>query len=257
MRDRDDKLYAEDEAAEEDVIALQAIAAMLEVDGDNELAWAQREALAAVGNEALVLKARREERERREAAERRARRRARRREEERRAAREEVARVEAARRERAAQEAAEARTRAERQERARRQEEARREVPRRRRAENRRRVAPVRPSPAAPTPPVDRSAPPVVGEQSPVTGARSQPRQRDSEPPAASKEPDRVLQNEQPPLTEADLADWRSRLGLTQQAAADRLGVRQGTISKAESRRDKALGPALQATLVAVLAEGP
>ncbi len=256
MRDRDDKQYGEDEAAEEDVIALQAIAAMLEVDGDDELAWAQREALAAVGNEALVLKARREERERQEAAERRARRRAHRREE-RRVAREEAARAEAARRERAAREAAEARTRAERQKRARRQEEARREALRRRRVEKRRRVAPARPAPAAAPPPVNRAPPPVVGEQSPVTGARSQPRQRDAEPPAALKEPDRVLQTEQPPLTGADLARWRSRLGLTQQAAADRLGVRQGTISKAQSRRDKALGPALQAALAALLADGP
>lgn len=38
-------------------------------------------------------------------------------------------------------------------------------------------------------------------------------------------------------FTGADLADWRKRRGLTQQAAADLLGVRQGTVSKAESRR--------------------
>ena len=74
-------------------------------------------------------------------------------------------------------------------------------------------------------------------------------------PAPVLKEPDRFHQDEQPPLTGADLADWRSRLGVTQQAAADRLGVRQGTISKAEGRRDKALGPAVQAALAAVLAE--
>ena len=43
----------------------------------------------------------------------------------------------------------------------------------------------------------------------------------------------------------AELARWRARLDLTQQAAADRLGVRQGTISKAESRADVPLGPSL------------
>jgi len=86
-------------------------------------------------------------------------------------------------------------------------------------------------------------------------------RQRDVEQaiasPAALKEPDRFHQAGQTPLTGADLRGWRSRLGLTQQAAADRLGVRQGTISKAEGRRDKALGPAVQAALAAALAEGP
>jgi DNA-binding transcriptional regulator YiaG len=50
-------------------------------------------------------------------------------------------------------------------------------------------------------------------------------------------------------LTGADLATWRKRLGLTQQAAADRLGVRQGTISKAESRARKPLGPTLHQAL--------
>lgn len=266
MRDRDDKMDGEDEAAEEDVIALHAIAAMLEVDGDDELAWAQREALAAIGNEALVLKARREEEDRRMAADRRARRRARRREEERRAAREEAARVETARRERAAREAeearAQARIRTERRERARRQEEARRADLRRRRIEERRRAAPARHSPAVGTQPstprVDRSTPPEFEKR--PTGAKVQPRHdvehRSGSPPAL-KEPDRFHQAEQPPLTGTDLANWRSRLGLTQQAAADRLGVRQGTISKAEGRQYKALGPAVQAALASVLAEAP
>jgi len=56
------------------------------------------------------------------------------------------------------------------------------------------------------------------------------------------------------PLTGANLAAWRSRLGLTQRAATDRLSVRQGTISKGEARRVNALGLALQAALAAVLA---
>ena len=253
MRDRDDVA----EAAEEDVIALHALAALLEVDGDDELAWAQREALAAVGNEALVLKGRREERERREAAERRARRRARQREEERRAAREEAARVEAVRREREARKAAEARARAERRERARRQEEVRREAVRRRRIEERRQAAAAGPSPTVETLRVDRPAPPAAASQSPATVAKVRPPKRDVEqrpvPPPVLKEPDRFLQAEQPPLTGADLADWRSRLGLTQQAAADRLGVRQGTISKAEGKRDAVLGPTLLAALADAL----
>jgi DNA-binding transcriptional regulator YiaG len=51
------------------------------------------------------------------------------------------------------------------------------------------------------------------------------------------------------PLTGRDLAAWRASLGLTQQQAADRLGVRQGTVSKAEGRGEKALGPAVGAAL--------
>ena len=56
-------------------------------------------------------------------------------------------------------------------------------------------------------------------------------------------------------LTGADLAIWRSRLDLTQQAAADRLGVRQGTISKAESKGRVKLGPTLLLALAAALAK--
>ena len=64
---------------------------------------------------------------------------------------------------------------------------------------------------------------------------------------AAPEAPDRFLIGESTPtLTGADLAAWRARHGLTQQVAADRLGVRQGTVSKAESRGAGALGPALR-----------
>jgi hypothetical protein len=55
----------EDEAA----IALRAVEAWLDVEGDDDLAQASREALAAIAQEALAMK---EARERREAAERRA-----------------------------------------------------------------------------------------------------------------------------------------------------------------------------------------
>jgi hypothetical protein len=61
--------------------------------------------------------------------------------------------------------------------------------------------------------------------------------------------------NEAPPLTGADLTAWRTRHGLTQQAAADRLGVRQGTVSKAEGRSGALLGPALRDALADVLAD--
>ncbi len=43
-------------------------------------------------------------------------------------------------------------------------------------------------------------------------------------------------------------------IGLTQQAVADRLGVRQGTISKSESKGDVELGPTLLRALAAALA---
>ena len=261
MRDRDDELNGEkdgdDEVAEEDLVALHVIAAMLEVDGDDELAWAQREALAAVGDEALALKSRRENRERREVAERRARKRARREEDER-AVREAAARVEAARRSQAAQEAAEARAqaraRAERRERTRQQEEVRRTA--QRQAEVRRPLL-ARPSPTVaashPVTRVDRPSPPAVAERPTVAAARiarvEDTSEQRSTPVVALKEPERFLRTDGASLTGADLAGWRSRISLTQQAAADRLGVRQGTVSKAESKRGAALGPTdIQAT---------
>ena len=55
-------------------------------------------------------------------------------------------------------------------------------------------------------------------------------------------------------LIGADLADWRKRRGLTQQAAADLLGGRQGMVSKAEGRRGAALGEALNDALAGLLA---
>jgi len=255
------------------VLVLSALAALLEVDGDDELAWAQREALAAVGDEALALKARREAREERRAAERRAFKRARRegreRAEREEAARNDAARVQAVRQERAAREAAEARAQAqamaERQERARREQEARRKALRHQRAVDQRRAvqAPsVRPEspPSRPTStghPAERRTPVA----SPVRAAAPTPSGKELpdasvEQHDALKEPDRFLQSDRA-LTGADLAAWRSGLGLTQQAAADRLGVRQGTVSKAESRRDGALGAALREALAGALAEEP
>ena len=69
--------------------------------------------------------------------------------------------------------------------------------------------------------------------------------------------PQPVRSDTRTPLTGADLASWRSRLGLTQQAAADRLGVRQGTISKSERKGRVKLGPTLLRALAAALAKEP
>jgi len=51
------------------------------------------------------------------------------------------------------------------------------------------------------------------------------------------------------PLTGADLRAWRTGQGLNQVEAASKLGVTQGSISKAEGTPGKALGPALQQAL--------
>lgn len=59
--------------------------------------------------------------------------------------------------------------------------------------------------------------------------------------------------SERATLTGADLASWRSRLGLNQTAAASRLGVGQGTISKAEAKELTPLGPTRLRALAAAL----
>ncbi len=55
-------------------------------------------------------------------------------------------------------------------------------------------------------------------------------------------------------LTGSDLAAWRAHRGYNQQAAAKHLGVGQGTISKAERKGSKPLGPTLQRALASALA---
>jgi hypothetical protein len=87
------------------------------------------------------------------------------------------------------------------------------------------------------------------------------PRPPREQPPAAAPPPPRkpapmaVVPIAAMPrqLTGADLAAWRSRRGLTQVAAAARLGVTQGTISKAESKPRRPLGPTLQIALTRIL----
>jgi len=56
-----------------------------------------------------------------------------------------------------------------------------------------------------------------------------------------------------PSQTGADLKAWRQGEGLTQQEAAARLGVAQGTISKAESRGGRALGESMRRVLADAL----
>ncbi len=72
-------------------------------------------------------------------------------------------------------------------------------------------------------------------------------------PPERQEHPNETLS----PLTGTDLAAWRARHGLNQQAAAKRLGVGQGTISKAERKADKPLGPSVSQALTAVMASEP
>lgn len=65
-------------------------------------------------------------------------------------------------------------------------------------------------------------------------------------PPAVARE---LVVEAGPALTGADLAAFRRSAGLTQVAAAQRLGVTQGTISKAEGNPRSVLGPGLQEAL--------
>lgn len=259
MNPHDDE-WDDDGIEDEEAVALRAVEAWLDVEGDDELAQASREALAAIAQEALAMK---EARERREAAARRA---EARRERERRAERER----------------ADARERAERWEAERKARDARLAAVERAhaRAQGERRVEPapastgrqeaVRRAWERPVLPARRvEAPPVViAEDEPDDRDVDDAERADDaaemgwEPFEASpaedapEEPDRFLIGEAAPaLTGADLAAWRARHGLTQQVAADRLGVRQGTVSKAESRGAGALGPALREALAGVLAE--
>jgi len=228
----------DEEWEDEELIAARALVAFMEVEGDDELAQVHREALALVAQEAVALKERREARERQEE---RARRRV-----EARAVREELARRKAEQRQR---EAAEERARLAREAR------ARREALRRQRAEEARRLREERKArPIAR--PARRSASPACVAVEEAHGDGHQATDRATgRVPAAAEEPvvpallKVVPSDDLPALTGADLAEWRAGLGLTQQAAADRLGVRQGTISKAEGRRDKVLGESVRRAL--------
>lgn len=263
----------------EDEIAAYAVSVWEEIDGDDELAEASREALVLIAQEALAKK---EARLRREAASRR-----------RQLAQERAAQEARLARRRAERDPAEARDREERWQAECVAREARfaaverahtpGEVPQR--AEFQRGVA-VRTGARPTWAGAGRSAPwGRRGERgSSVAPPASRvvideeldedetPRHLDADNAAADlgagwegvdakeaeappEEPIRfVYPEDRPPLTGADLGAWRARHGLTQQGAADRLGVRQGTVSKAESRHGDALGPALRDSLAEALA---
>jgi len=265
MNPHDDEWDEDDDGIEdEEAIALRAAEAWLNVEGDDELAQASREALAAVAQEALAMK---EARERREAAARRAearRERERRAERERAEARERAERWEAERRARdarlAAVERAHARAQGERRVAAAPAPTARQEAVRR---TWERPVFPARPVRAVEAPPVvvaedkldDRDVDDAEqGDEATEVGWEEFEVSPADDPPEESNRV--VIGDTALALTGADLAVWRARHRLTQQAAADRLGVRQGTVSKAESRGTGALGPALREALAGVLAEG-
>jgi len=313
MEDWDEYDDNEDEASE-DQLAMEAFDAFMEVEGDDEVAQASREALAAITESALALKANREARERRVALEHAAERKrhealARQKKElARQDARERTKRsAEAERQERArlAQEARRLARERERLQLEREQFELRRQGEEARQAERRRRraVAEQR-KPVANQPPVAarektgrrrkagarrsgamarRAAPPATPVALPSKVAKAHPPRSPRNPPTprpdlqrvasdfkdagATATADLLMRRSQPEpprsrsgrpdnhaaLTGADLANWRSRHGLTQSAAARRLGVGQGTISKAESKGATPLGPALLRALAPVL----
>jgi len=287
MRDRDewDDEEPEDGEGGEDEIALSAVQAWLDVEGDDDLAQAQREALTAIAEEALAMKERREERQRQEAYSRKLAQREQRREQE---------RAELARQRREAWEREQVRRQREEERRvAREQEEAqrqRREAERRaaqeradararaeqlaaeRRAQEARRAALERVPPTSDPPrwalADDEPERLDDGDEADAAeeAALSETDWEAFEVPVApdgevegdgADEPEplplRPAATEPAVLTGADLADWRKRRVLTQQAAADLLGVRQGTVSKAEGRRGAVLGEALQDALAAAL----
>jgi hypothetical protein len=267
VEDEDDDVEEDEDDGVEDEIAAYAVSVWEEIDGDDELAEASREALVLIAQEALAKK---EARLRRE---------------------------EAARQRRLARDRAEADERFARREAERRAQEAHRRAV----EEAHTRIVPVdaRQPGRAPTPPASAVAGRRVGSAQmvarvarPVVPVRAERRPLPMETPdedddaefddladdfrEAATEAARVVLadvvpgtvqhgsrsaeepirfpsgHEAPPLTGADLTAWRTRHGLTQQAAADRLGVRQGTVSKAEGRSGALLGPALRDALARV-----
>ena len=273
-----DEFDDEDEASE-DQIALDAFDAFMDVEGDSDIAQASREALAAITESALALKARRQAREQREALQQAA-------ERERQAtlARQEEERVRREAHQRT-ERRAERRARAHTEDRARLEQEARRlalergrlriqqeQFEARRRKEEVRKARRERPLADANREPKAATRPPVTNQKKSakrlgVDDRRAVATTRRVERPAnpAARSSKRVqpvppIPSPRPAntggratLTGADLVGWRSRLGLTQTTAASRLGVGQGTISKAEAKESASLGPTLLRALAAAL----
>ena len=247
------------ETDEDEGLAL-ALTALMEVEGEDEIALAQLEALALVVEEGVAI------RERREAREQEAQLRRERAEEQRREADRRARRV---RHEQAAQARAEAEELA----------LARREALRRRRIEAHRRLhketgqQPAHAQRPVARPPIQRIEAKPVQRILPASHApgrqprvveRSEPMAKVMTPSpecrrgtvsASMPAPSVPKDDRVPMLTGADLGAWRERLGLTQSAAADRLGVRQGTISKAEGRAARTLGETLQGALAEALSK--
>lgn len=318
--DQDDGDDVEDDAdpndGMEEEIALDAVTAWLEIEGDDDLAQVQREALVEIAQAALAQKERREARERAAHRPVRAEERA------------EAERREAAVRARRAQRAVEevrAREVEERRELARRAE---RDATRRREAEVRAQSAaqakrsvvravdrpdpqpprvgaqrqavsaaaspvvapsvartvtpvpftpPAASAPSAPTVSPAIPAPPILVEPAAIerldlglvgddSGNRDATTAANREVLASASVAEPLVaqvvvapasDDGLPALTGADLAAWRDRLGLTQQAAADRLAVGQGTVSKGESRSQSILGPTVRRALAAALGCSP
>jgi hypothetical protein len=253
-------LDEEPDDEDEDAIAARAVIAWTEIEGNDELSRASREALVLIAQEALAKK---EARRRREAAARRA--------EAQRVAesraewsrvvpRDQAERWEAERRARDERLAAVARNHAE--------PSVERQVDRRRASPGHREVAPAvrvpslvsahpegratTPVPVARWDPDEHHGEPDEDDAAQEVGWEAFDAPRTSDPPEA---PVRYLFAADV-LSGVDLAAWRAQLGLTQQAAADRLGVRQGTVSKAESRGGEALGAALREALAAEIERG-
>lgn len=316
MNGRDDEWDDDEDLCEEDEVALKALTALLDVEGDGELAQASREALAVIGDEAMAMKKRRLEAER-EAA---------------------VARRAAAVPQEPEPPRPSVAPRAPAIVRAARVPGPRREPPRppgpprptavARAPEPRegariappvsRPVVPVRVPPIAPKPvglpsvvaaspraetptrptrvparpaPLPSGTPSRVGvpvgsatalhgrrlPAAPPPLLRPPPTRRGAvaPPKAAPATTGRSLTaktallarpapmpstgaaqpEEPPPLKGADLLAWRSGRGLNQQGAAARLGISQGTVSKAEARASTVLSPTTRRALAEVLAQ--
>lgn len=108
-----------------------------------------------------------------------------------------------------------------------------------------------RPIPATPTPTM-RS----IARPSPTSETRRSTRSRLPLPTLAASQPlppppppIAPAPPEPPPFTGADLAGYRTSLGLSQGVLAARLGTTQGTVSKAEGNPTALLGPTLRSAM--------
>ena len=109
-----------------------------------------------------------------------------------------------------------------------------------------------RSTPTRPTsPPITQTVPP--SSRQPVFTPHPAPQVR---PPTSPPVIQRATAPVPPPastLNGADLARWRASAGLTQRAAAERLGVAPSTVAKAELLPEKALGEQLRVALGGLL----